>query len=130
MGGRRIVGSGENSSFRFTIKLNPSFDNDGNYTTEFNSNGYLVTKEDYLKIVDSNEQFTGTTYTSEEGYIFYKIMKEGKCYYVFDFGGDQNIYFAIKDNHTAVAVTKAVVLNYNGDGILLGMAEVEDVHSK
>lgn len=104
VGKTRFVPGGENSAFSFTIDLeNVSF-TEGFCLTNIPANGKLATVEQYKKLVDSGKNFSSETqYTTSSGDRFYIVTKDGVVYFVFDVGGNPNIFFGIKENRKAVS---------------------------
>ena len=117
-GKRRVSETSENSSYRFSIKIEaPTFDAQGKMTTTYKL-GKLVTVEQY-KAIDSTASFTkgnGTKLYSEDGAEYWVTEYNGTTYYVFSFDNDYYRFESGEYVPGPVDINKVLVTIYDAEG--------------
>lgn len=130
VGGTRVLPPyGENSSYRFSIRLNAEF-MDGKFDTGY-TDGKLITVAQYHELIDDTAVFNENEAVTLEDDVeskFWVIENEGVTYYVFDFA-DDNYYFAKKVNgesiSQAVDVNSALVTAYDNAGLPIAQKSLQ-----
>ena len=131
-GTRRISLGSENSSYRFSIRLDAQFA-DGQFDTGL-SDGSLATVAQYQEFIDPSATFddeNAIELYDEAGTKLWIVENDGTTYYVFDFSdtiyGDSGYCYFVDDNNqsTIVGINKALVTAYDSAGLLIGQKELD-----
>ncbi len=125
-GTRRVSPTTENSSYRFSLKLEVEFVNN-----KFNSgykDGKMATVEQYLEMVDENAVFDEENVINlydEEGTKLWVIENEGTVYYVFDFENEYSHFVDGNKDSSIVNINSAQVTAYDNAGLPIAQKTIQ-----
>ena len=130
-GGTRLTSPvSENSTYAFSVKIEKSKFENGEYQTNF-KDGKLATVAQYKEFVDGNATFDSASAIKlyGENGEFWMIENNSTLYYVFDFHDNGEKYFVTKPEgvitSSVVNVNSALITAYDSEGLPIAQKSID-----